>query len=46
MVSGAVPVDTVDTSAGADRLLLDKIAFVGVPAAAGQVSVAVPLVEP
>jgi len=42
--SGAVPIATVETSAGAERLLLETIALAGVPAAAGQVSVAEPLV--
>jgi hypothetical protein len=45
-VSGGVPIATVDMSAGAERLLLATIAFVDVPATAGQVKVAVPLVDP
>jgi hypothetical protein len=44
--NGAVPVATVETSAGAEMLLLEMTAFVEVPAIAGAVNVAVPLVEP
>ena len=45
-VSGAVPIATVDTSAGAERLFEETTAFVVVPATAGAVKVALPLVEP
>jgi hypothetical protein len=45
-VNGAVPIATVDTNAGAERLLLDVTALVVVPATAGAVRVAVPLVLP
>ena len=46
MVKGAVPVLTVETKAGALRLLLLVTALVVVPATAGAVKVALPLVTP
>jgi hypothetical protein len=45
-VRGAVPVATVETRAGALRLLLLVTALVVVPATAGAVNVALPLVAP